>query len=180
MKTNIINTEVLYIEDPIVRVDRQDIKRLKAKSDANERKRIRLCGHRDLEDPIHEMLIIHKKNTYIKPHRHLNKIESFHIIEGTAEIVIYSDDGSVTDVIPMGEYASERKFFYRLSDPLFHTLLISSDYLIFHETTNGPFRRSDTIWAAWAPDEDDLSAVKEFMAHLTHTVDHFITSDDNQ
>ena len=172
MKTKVFNEEVLFTDVPIVKVDKQYINKLKEKSDMNIRKRIRLCTHRDIENRIHEMLIIHTKDTYVRPHKHINKIESFHIIEGTADVVIYSDNGAIADVITMGEYGTGRIFYYRLSDPLFHTLRIISDYLIFHEITNGPFRRFDTVFAPWAPQGTE-SGTNKFMDTLDREVETF-------
>lgn len=157
------NDEVLYTDDPIVAVDRTDIERLKQAALNNSRKRIRLCAHRDISSMLHEMLIVHTKNTYVRPHKHLNKSESFHVIEGMADIVVFDDNGNVTTVVPMGDYASGRKFFYRLSDPCFHALLIISEFFVFHEITKGPFVRTDTVFAPWAPEDGDEHAARHFM-----------------
>lgn len=166
-----INEEVFIAEDRIVRVGHQDIEFFKEKSKHNQRKRIRLCAHRDVEDKVHEMLIIHTRDTYVRPHKHLNKSESFHIIEGSANVVIFDDDGNITEVIQMGDYSSGHKFYYRISDPYYHTLNITSELLVFHETTKGPFRRADTIVAPWSPEEGDGAAVKQFMEQLTKSVE---------
>lgn len=174
MKIKVFNEEVLFADVPILKIGNRDINKLKQQSDTNKRKRIRLCAHRDIEDRIHEMLIIHMKDIYVRPHKHINKIESFHVIEGTADIVIYSDDGSIDDVIPMGEYGTDRCFYYRLSDPLFHTLRVTSDYFVFHEITNGPFKKVDTVWASWAPEENDLAAVNNFMEQLATSIELFL------
>src|SRR4030042_3603215 len=139
-----INEEVFIAEDRIVKAGYQDIEFFKVKSKNNQRKRIRLCAHRGIEDKVHEMLIVHTKDTYVRPHKHLNKSESFHIIEGSADVVVFDDDGNITEVIQMGDYSSGRKFYYRISDPYYHTLNITSQFLLFHETTKGPFRRADT------------------------------------
>ncbi len=90
-------------------------------------------------------------------------------------MVIYGDDGTISDIIPMGEYGTDGRFFYyRLSDPLFHTLRILSDYLIFHEITQGPFKISETEFASWSPGEEDLDAQKEFMEELAVSVGNFV------
>ena len=180
MKTRVFNEEVLYADESIVKVDHQDIQQLKEQSDLNERKRIRLCAHRDIEDRIHEMLIIHTRDTYVRPHKHINKIESFHIIEGIADIIIYADDGSIEEIIPVGEYKSGRTFYYRLSDPLFHTLWIVSENLVFHETTNGPFRRSDMVFAPWSPPESDKKGVSLFMENLAKEIEAQKTDDTRE
>ena len=179
MRTKIFNEEVLYPAEQIVKVDRQDIALLKEQASHNPRQRIRLCAHRDVDDTLHEMLIIHAKNTYVRPHKHLGKSESFHVIEGGVDVVILDETGNVAEVIQMGDYSSGREFYYRISDPLYHTLLIRSEVLVFHETTHGPFKRSDMAFAPWAPEENDLSAREEFINKLETMVESFVSSPED-
>ncbi len=120
------------------------------------------------------MFIVHKKGAYIRPHKHLKKSESFHLITGAADVIIFSRAGKITGVIPMGEYASGGNFYYRISQPYYHTLLIKSDFLVFHETTNGPFKKSGTVFADWSPDENDSAAQKKFMLYLEKAVKNFL------
>lgn len=167
------NEEVVFSNDPIVRVRREDISVLKEMSRDNERKRIRLCAHKDTRNRLHEMLIVHEKGTYVRPHKHLNKEESLHVIEGAVDIVLFDAEGAITEVIPMSDYVSGQDFYYRLPGSYYHTLLIRSDLLIFHETTSGPFDRSETIFAPWSPDEKDETARDLFMAQLAQAVETF-------
>jgi len=167
LQTRQENEEVLYGEEPIIKVTSNDIQWLKNKAGRNERKRIRLCAHRDIEDSVHEMIIIHTQDTYVRPHKHLGKSESFHIVEGRADVILFDDIGNVSHVIRMGKYETGLIFYYRISMPVYHTLLIHSDMLVFHETTSGPFNRTDTIFARWSPNEDDKEAYKAYMSNLT-------------
>jgi cupin fold WbuC family metalloprotein len=114
------------------------------------------------------MLIVHGRDCYVRPHKHLAKSEAFHVIQGVVDIVLLDEAGKVVEVIKMGDYASGRKFYYRLADPLYHTLLIRSDWLIFHEITNGPFKREDTIFAPWAPEEGP--AAERYLQELNRQV----------
>ena len=173
MRAKTLNPEVLVAEEPIVQVSRADVEFLKASAAQNERKRIRLCTHPDVDDRLHEMLIVHAKEAYVRPHKHLNKTESVHIIEGLVDVIVFDDVGNIIEVIRMGDYASGHRFYYRMSGPYYHTLLIRSDVLVFHETTNGPFRREDTVFAPWAPDEADLAARKAFMEQVARTAARF-------
>ena len=166
MKTTKFNEEVLFARDSIVQIDASDIAELKQKAKQNPRKRIRICVHKDKKDQIHEMLIVHEKSCYVRPHKHLNKTESFHIIEGKADIILFHEDGVIDQVISMGDMASGLKFFYRLPPACYHTLVIHSDVLVFHEITNGPFRQEETALASWSPEEADLDAVSRYMAML--------------
>jgi cupin fold WbuC family metalloprotein len=83
---------------------------------------------------------------------------------------MFDDEGRIEDVIRMGDYASGRTFYYRIAAPIFHTLIIRSDVLVFHEITNGPFDRRDTVFAPWAPDDGDVNSVSNFMADLNDRV----------
>ena len=49
---------------------------------------------------------------------------------GEADIVIFSDDGGIKDVIRLGESGN---FYYRLDIPSYHTILIHSPLLVIHE-----------------------------------------------
>ena len=53
-------------------------------------------------------------------------------------------------------------------------MIIRSDVLVFHETTNGPFNRKDTEFALWAPADDDRAAVSVFMSELSEKVANII------
>ena len=163
MKTKAESAEVLYSLDRIVTVDAKAIEELKREALKNPRQRIRLCAHRGVDDRLHEMLIVHTKDTYVRPHRHTGKSESFHVIDGLVDVVVFDEAGEITEVIPMGTFGSGRAFFYRIADPLYHTLLIRSDVIVFHEATTGPFRREETGFAPWAPDESDPKAVAAFL-----------------
>ena len=162
-----INEEVLVTIDSIAKVTKDDIQWLKAKAAGNVRERVRLCAHRSTEDAVHEMLIVHTKGTYIRPHKHPNKSESFHIIEGDLDIVVFDEDGKVLELIEMGEYSSGCRFFWRLSESYYHTVIPRSDFVVFHETTSGPFvRATDNLPAPWSPAEDDLPAQERYMTQL--------------
>ena len=166
----VLNPEVLTAEGPLVRLAGADVEILKQKAVTNERTRIRLCAHATVEDPLHEMFIVHQKDTYVRPHKHLHKSESAHIIDGSVTWVIFDEAGNVTDAIPMGDYHSGRAFYHRMSGAYYHTLLIHSDWLVFHEITNGPFDRADTVFASWAPDISDLAGQEAFMARVASAV----------
>ena len=160
------NSEVLYSNEDIPMVDKQEIGYFKELSLENDRKRIRLCTHSTPEAVLHEMLIVHGKDAYVRPHKHLAKSESVHIIEGQVDVVLFTDDGRIQQVIKMGDYSSNSVFFYRLEQPIFHTLIVRSEVLVFHETTNGPLDKDTTIFAPWAPTGTAPDLVDTFISDL--------------
>jgi cupin fold WbuC family metalloprotein len=163
-------SEVLYATDRIVTMDADAVTELKAEASRNPRGRVRLCAHPNIHDRLHEMLIVHNRDAYVRPHKHVGKSESFHVVEGDVDVVIFDDDGNVTDVIHMGAYGSGRAFYYRIATPIFHTLLIRSEVLVFHEATNGPFDRADTVFAPWGPEDRDTVAVAQFLRGVDERV----------
>ncbi len=151
--------EVLYTDRAITCIDREFLDELKSMAGATKRKRIRICAHPDSEDTLHEMLIVLHRDTYVPPHAHHNKSESYHMIEGALDIVLFDDAGTPQTVVPLS--ADKGIFYYRLSEPRFHTVLPGSEWVVFHETTNGPFRRDETTYAAWAPGNGDAAASQQ-------------------
>jgi cupin fold WbuC family metalloprotein len=157
------NEEVFYTNTPITCVDRKGLDFLRSKAAANQRKRARLCTHPDVENALHEMLIVHHSGLYVQPHKHIRKSESFHIIDGALAVVIFDDEGNINKVIHMGDLSTDLVFYYRLSEGIYHSVIPLSDTVVFHETTNGPFRREDMVLAPWAPEEEDeVEAEKYF------------------
>lgn len=155
-----VNDEVFQATGGIVRVDASDVAFLTSQARNNARKRARLCAHPAAEDRLHEMLIVLDRDTYVRPHRHSGKSESFHVIEGELNVVIFHDDGSFQEVVRMGDYYSGRTFFYRLMEDRYHTVLVNTPYALFHETTNGPFHRADSVFASWSPAENEPGVVE--------------------
>ena len=148
-----LNQEVLVADEELVRVSALEVSRLKAAAAMNQRRRMRILAHHDVGDPLHEMLIVHQRDVYVRPHKHIGKSESLHVIEGEADVVFFTEGGSVREVVPIGTATSGRTFYYRLAASWYHTLLVRSEFLVFHEVTNGPFKPEDTLFAPWAPDE---------------------------
>ena len=171
-----INEEILYTKDSVTKVDRSDIDFLKVKANTNKRKRTRLCVHPGSQDSLHEMLIVHQKGNYIPPHKHPGKSESYHIIEGALQVVIFNDDGSILDILKLDSSITEKCFiYYRLSKSLYHTVIPLSGNVVFHETTNGPFYREDMIFPEWAPTEDESdNTIKVYMKKLIKLIDSYL------
>jgi cupin fold WbuC family metalloprotein len=147
-------------------VDLPQIEFLKTQATRNPRHRARLCAHKDGQDRIHEMLIALSQDVYIRPHKHLSKSESFHIISGSAIVIYFDDAGAIADVIHVGDFESGRAFYFRNDGDRYHTQIITSPFLVFHETTNGPFSRLDTVFAPWSPEETDVQGIRTFLEKL--------------
>ena len=165
-----VSEEVLVADEDVVQLGATNLEQLKTAAAANARRRIRICAHRDPSEPLHEMVIVHMRGAYVRPHKHLGKTESMHVVEGFADVVFFDDEGGVLDVIPIGTSDSGRTFYYRLAAPWYHTLVVTSEFFVFHEVTDGPFRREDKVFPPWAPEEDDAAGVARFQKGLASVV----------
>jgi cupin fold WbuC family metalloprotein len=150
--------EVFIAKGPIATIGPAEIEILRQAVNRTAKRRARINAHPGHDDALHEMIIAVAPESYIRPHRHPGKSEAFHIIEGAVDIVVFRDDGEIDDIVSLGEKGGARPFYYRMSEPRFHTLIIRSDLLIVHEITNGPFSPEGTVYAAFAPAEGDPAA----------------------
>jgi cupin fold WbuC family metalloprotein len=162
--------EVFLAEGPISAIGESELNALRAAVKASAKRRARINTHPDGEDALHEMIIAIDPSSYIRPHKHPGKSEAFHIVEGEVDIVVFKDDGEIDQIVPLGAPGSGRSFYYRMSKPFFHTLIIRSDVLIVHEITNGPFRPQGTIFAGFAPDDSEAEEAAAYQADLVRRV----------
>jgi cupin fold WbuC family metalloprotein len=162
--------EVFLAEGPIAAIGDSELDTLKAAVRASAKRRARINAHPDDEDALHEMIIAIDPTSYVRPHKHPGKSEAFHIIEGEVDIVVFADDGEIDRVVPLGAPGGGRPFYYRMSKPFFHTLIIRSETLVVHEITTGPFRPDATVFADFAPEESEPEKVAAYRAELLSRV----------
>jgi cupin fold WbuC family metalloprotein len=166
IKARQVSDGVFVAEDAPVRIDEACLASLLLHAERNPRRRARLCAHKTNESRIHEMFIALTKETYIRPHRHVGKSESFYVIYGTATVIFFDDAGNIAEVLEIGDYRSGLPFCYRNEDSRYHTQIVTSNALLVHETTNGPFDPTRTLYAPWSPEENEHSMVREYLAAL--------------
>lgn len=164
-----MNPDVLTVLPGVVRVTARDVDEVVARALRSPRGRARLCAHPTLTDPLHEMVVALTRRTYVRPHRHPGKSESFHLISGRLTVMLFDDDGRPRDLISLAPYATGGPFYYRLPEPWFHTVVVHDEVAVIHETTNGPFDPGSTEFAAWAPVEG-TPAADDYLEELRRAV----------
>ena len=169
-KFRVESPEVMYAGSTLSIIEQANIEELKKLALLNESQRARLCTHVDVNDALHEMLIVHQRGAYVRPHKHVGKSESTHIIEGEVDLVLFDDRGEIERVIEMGSYESSKPFYYRMNSSVFHMLIVRSDVVIFHETTNGPFVAGASCFADWAPSPNEPANISKFVATIEITL----------
>ena len=155
-----------FPDQDIIEVLPEQLESLKKAAGAAPLRRARLCLHPNEHDPVHEMVIVMFRDSYNGPHRHRDKSESFHVIEGRLVVVLFDDQGNVTRRIRLGPPGSGETFLYRLPKNRWHTIVPLTEYIIIHEATTGPFAPGQVEFASWAPDGKDAEEVRHFRARL--------------
>lgn len=155
-----------FCREEIIEVGQEQLDQLKRAAMRDPQRRARLCLHHDHSDKVQEMVIAFYQGSYVRPHRHINKSESFHVIEGLLAVVFFDDKGQVTRRLKMGPCSNGGTFLYRLSSSLWHTVMPLSEFVVIHETTTGPFIREETEFAPWGPDEADVDGIRAFLARI--------------
>jgi cupin fold WbuC family metalloprotein len=165
------SSEVYMAPGPVASIGCEAIEFLRREVAASARGRVRINLHQSSADSLHEMFIAIRSDSYIRPHKHPNKSEAFHIVYGEVDIVIFEDFGNIRQIVSLAAGSGKKAFYYRMSEPFFHTLLIRSDMLVVHEITNGPFVKDGTVFGTFAPNEDDdLSAIRAWQDGLADRV----------
>lgn len=161
-----VSPEVIYSDGGFLAADEGIVALLKDRAGNAPRRRCRLCFHADEGSPQQEMLIAMHRTSYVRPHRHLGKAETLAVVEGRCDALVFDDSGRVNEAISMSPASEGGSFFYRMPAGLFHSLIFRSDWLVYLETTIGPFDRTLTETADWAPPETDPDAGHAYLSKL--------------
>jgi len=113
------------------------------------------------------MIIAICENSYIRPHKHNSKMESFHLIEGKANILIFENNGAIKQNIKLG---FDDNIVYRIDKDFYHTIVPTTPILVIHEVTNGPFIKDSNKYAKFSPKESSYK-VKEYRDNILRYIE---------
>ncbi len=151
--------------EPVQLIDEDLFNQVTARAQAATRKRMNHNFHASAEDNPHRFLNVLLRGTYIRPHRHWQppKSEAFLVLEGVAEVIVFTEDGTVTDRYRLG---GGKLWGVDLAPGVWHTVVAISERVICYEVKPGPWEpASDKEFAAWAPKEGDPGTA-EFLERL--------------
>lgn len=129
---------------------------------ASPRRRMNHNFHQAPADNPHRFLNVLLSGTYIRPHRHSSppKSETFLVLEGIADAVLFDDRGSITARYSLGaEMPEGRLWGVDLPPGVWHTILPRTARVVCFEVKPGPWEpATDKEFAPWAPSEGSPSA----------------------
>jgi cupin fold WbuC family metalloprotein len=131
---------------------------------ASPRRRMNRNFHDGAADNPHRFLNVLLRGTYIRPHRHLAppKSETFLVLEGVAEAILFGDEGAITARYSLGTETREGRLWgIDLPPGVWHTVLPLTDRVVCFEVKPGPWEpATDKEFAPWAPAEDSPAAAE--------------------
>lgn len=136
---------------------------LKAK--ASDRLRMNHNLHTSMDASVHRLLNALEPGTYIVPHRHLDKEETYLILRGSLLAFLFDDNGNVTDKVLLSQASGN----YGLEIPpgTWHTIIALESGTMIFEVKSGPYTplQPEEI-AEWAPMPSDTAKVAAYMKSI--------------
>jgi len=124
-------------------ISKELIEELKRISKENGKKNARFCLHENPEAPLHDMIILEYRDKKCrKPHKHLEKNETLHMIEGKMIALFFDDEGKLMKRETLN---SEDNFAYHTPIGVYHVWLPLTEYVVYREIKQGPFKQEDNI-----------------------------------
>jgi cupin fold WbuC family metalloprotein len=154
-----------------IAIGEEDLAWLKEAALQSPLRRARICLHVNHQAQVQEMLIALCQGSYIPPHRHRVKTESYHVVEGEMDVLVLDDAGNLAQRISLGPARSGKSFLFRQTGKMWHTVLPLTPFVLMHETTTGPYSPGETEHAAWAPEPSDFVGIEEFWRRINATKD---------
>lgn len=128
------------------------------------RQRLNYNIHESLSDPVQRLFIAAGPSSYFRPHCHRGKSEFAIILRGLFDILIFDDQGIVTERISAGPKVDI--FALEIPADCYHTWIPMAEASVFFEVKQGPFDpATSSVFAPWSPEEGS-PAVKEFQTRL--------------
>ena len=118
----------------------------------NSRLRMNYNFHASMDAPIHRLLNALEPGTYLPPHRHTDKEETYLVLRGSLLAFFYDDAGNVTDKVCLNTW---------------HSIIALESGTVIFEIKKGPYQPlpSEDL-ASWAPQASDVEGIKAFMKRM--------------
>ena len=104
----------------------------------NSKENRRICLHKKTQDSHQEMFIFQKKNNFFPPKKNTKSDQTFFIIEGTLQILVFNSKGKITEKIVLSK---KDNLYVRVKKNVYHCDIPLSKYTIHLETKNCIFNK---------------------------------------
>lgn len=131
----------------------------------NPRLRMNYNFHAEMDAPIHRLLNALEPGTYLPPHRHRDKEETYLVLRGSLLAFFYDEAGDVTEKVLLNP--SEGKYGLEIPPCTWHSIVALESGTVIFEIKKGPYSPlSPEDLASWAPAASDEEGAKVFMKRM--------------
>jgi cupin fold WbuC family metalloprotein len=148
----------------MIKIGTDLLNEVSSKAKASPRLRMNHNFHPELNDPVQRLLNALEPWTYIRPHKHAKKEESFVLLRGSVLAITFNDDGSIRDHYVLD--ASGGHLGVEFEENTYHMLTALQPGSVVYEIKEGPFvPHSEASSAPWSPKEGTTEG-KEFLSGI--------------
>jgi len=148
----------------MIKITTQLIDSVIEKARTSPRMRMNYNFHPELSDPVQRLLNALEPWTYIRPHKHTTKEESFVLLRGKALAVSFNDDGSIRDHAILSHESGVLGIEFE--ENTFHMLTALETGTVVYEIKEGPFvPHTEGSSAPWSPQEGTPGA-RDFLTKV--------------
>jgi cupin fold WbuC family metalloprotein len=145
----------------MIRITNEFIDKVVEQARTSPRLRMNYNFHPELSDPVQRLLNALEPWTYIRPHKHFTKEESFVLLRGTVLAVVFNDDGTIRDHAVLS--TSSGILGVEFEENSYHMLTSLETGSVVYEIKEGPFiPHTEGSSAPWSPKEG-IPEAKEFL-----------------
>jgi len=118
-------------------IDNETLDRLTEEAKASDRLRMNLNFHESLDDKCHRFLNAVEPGSVVPVHHHPTKDETFVVLRGRARVLMYNDDGSLTESVVLG--LDEGRYGVNIPKGVWHSVESLESGTVLFECKEGPF-----------------------------------------
>ena len=136
-----------------------------AQAKANPRLRMNYNLHTSMDAPVHRLINALEPGTYLQPHRHTDKEETYVVLRGRLLTFFFDDKGNVTERTLL--CPDEGVYGLEIPPATWHSVVALEPGTVIFEIKRGPYHplpAEDN--ASWAPAPTDKDQVEAFIRHL--------------
>lgn len=131
----------------------------------NSRLRMNYNFHDSMDAPVHRLLNALEPGTYLPPHRHADKEETYLVLRGSLLAFYYDDAGNVIEKVCLNPL--EGKYGLDIPPCTWHSIVVLEPGTVIFEIKKGPYQPlPQEDLAAWAPLASDEEGVKVFLKRM--------------
>ncbi|MDY5238499.1 WbuC family cupin fold metalloprotein [Bacteroides helcogenes] len=121
--------------------------------------------HTTMDAPIHRLLNALEPGTYLPPHRHTDKEETYLVLRGSLLVFFYDEEGNAIEKAHLNPV--EGKYGLEIPPYTWHSIIALESGTAIFEIKKGPYQPlSPQDLASWAPVASDKEGVEAFMKRM--------------